>query len=300
MQRVLSTYLFANRKLTSAALDDIARAGIPAIELFCTRSHFDYRSPQQVRELADWLSGHHLALHSVHAPTDRDASPGRESGVPISICDPERLRRLDAVDEVKRALDLAEFIPFRILVQHVGVARESLDTRKWDAAFNSLEHLLLFAKQRGVAIALENTPGELATPGNLRRFIEETRLHDLRLCFDTGHAHMEDGLETGFETMRELVVTTHLHDNHGERDEHLLPYDGTINWDAAVKLLARGTPAAQELPFVLELKEHVSLGVPVEASLAGSLRGARAAFDKFELVLSGNASEGKDARTAQT
>jgi sugar phosphate isomerase/epimerase len=299
MHRVLSTYLFVNRRLAPAVLADIAHAGIPAIELFCTRSHFDYRSALDVRELADWLAGHDLSLHSVHAPTDRDSSPGRESGVPISICDLERLRRLDAVDEVKHALDLAEQIPFRFLVQHVGAARESSDPRKWDAAFNSLEHLVLFAKQRGVTIALENTPGELATPTNLCNFILETRLHDLRLCFDTGHAHMEDGVETSFETMRERVVTTHVHDNHGEKDEHLLPYEGTIPWDRAVKALGRGTPAAQELPFVLELKEPVSLGAPLEASAANARRGARTVFDRFELTLSGISSGGKDARTAQ-
>ena len=47
MQRVLSTYLFVNRKLTAAILGDIARAGIPAIELFCSRTHFDYRAPDR-------------------------------------------------------------------------------------------------------------------------------------------------------------------------------------------------------------------------------------------------------------
>lgn len=299
MQRVLSTYLFINRKLTLAMLEESARAGVPAIELFCSRWHFDYHSPQHARELANWLAEHNLALHSVHAPIERDASPGRESGAPISICDLERLRRLDAVDEVKRALELAEFIPFRFLVQHIGVARESEDPRKWDAAFNSLEHLMLFAKQRGVTIALENTPGELATPAHLRHFIEETRLRHLRLCFDTGHAHMEDGLESSFETMHEFVITTHIHDNHGEKDEHLLPYEGTINWDTAVRVLGRGTPAADELPFVLELKEQIGLGAPLEASPGSALRAARTAFDKFELVLSQKSSGGKDARTAQ-
>ena len=287
MQRVLSTYLFIHRKLTPALLAEIARAGIPAMELFCARPHFDYRSPPEVRELADWFSGHELALHSVHAPTDRDFSPRRESGVPISICDLERVRRLDAVDEVKRALELAEFVPFRFLVQHVGTSREALDPRKWDAAFTSLEHLRVFAKQRGVTIALENTPGELATPVNLRHFIEQTRMQDLRLCFDTGHAHMEDGVESSFATMRELVVTTHVHDNHGEKDEHLLPYEGTIDWDATALALAGGTAAAPELPIVLELKDHAAVAAPLDqAAVASMLHAARGVFDKFELALS--------------
>lgn len=295
MQRVLSTYLFVNRKLTPALLAEIARAGIPAIELFCARSHFDYRAPQEVRELAGWLSEHRLSLHSVHAPTERDLSPGRESGAPISIADLERLRRLEAVEEIKRALELADLVPFRFLVLHLGTSREMADPHRWDAAFNSLEHLIVFAKQRGVAIALENTPGELATPANLRQFIQYTRLHDLRLCFDLGHAHLEEGpaeerVARSFETMRELVVTTHCHDNHGERDEHLFPYEGTIDWNAALKLLAGGSPHAPELPIVLELREQGAHAAPAEPpAMPGAVR---AVFEKFQRALAAGSAPG--------
>ncbi len=278
MRRVLSTYLFVNRKLTAALIGGIAHAAIPAIELFCSKEHFDYRSPQESRELAGWLSGHDLALHSLHAPTDRDIAPGRESGVPLSIADPERVRRLEAVDEIKRAIDLVEVIPFRFLVQHVGGSREPDDPKRWDAAFNSLEHLLVFAKQRGVTIALENTPGELATPANLCKFIEETRLTDLRLCFDAGHAHMEEGVEKSFAVMREKVVTTHIHDNRGEKDEHLLPYEGTIDWKAALKAIGN------ELPLVLELKEKPA-PAGAETPAADAIQAARSAFGKLEQAL---------------
>jgi len=297
VQRVLSTYLFLHRKLTPELLAEIARAGIPAVELFCARTHFDYRAQEEVREFADWLAGRDLTVHSIHAPIDRELSPGRESGVPISICELERLRRLDAVDEIKRALDLAEFFPFRFLVQHMGSSREAPDPRKWDAAFNSLEHLIVFAKQRGVTIALENTPGELATPANLRHFIEGTRLHDLRLCFDTGHAHMEEGIERSFETIRELVVTTHVHDNHGEKDEHLPPYEGSINWEAATK--AMGGAIAGGLPVVLELKEQTPPAQLDQASAAGALRAARGAFEKLEQALAGKGASASSARTGQ-
>jgi sugar phosphate isomerase/epimerase len=274
MQRVLSTYFYRNQKLTPALLAEIEREHIPYVEIFCAASHFDYRSEEAVREIADWLGEHELAVHSLHSPTSRDFAPSRESGVPISISDLERVRRLDAVDEVKRALDVAERIPFRYLVQHLGASRESADPRRYDAAFNSLEHLAVFAKQRGVTIALENTPGELGAPTNLRHFIEDTRLHDLRLCFDTGHAHMEDGIEQSYEAMRDLVVTTHIHDNHGEKDEHLLPYEGTIDWNAALKMMGTARAAPGGLPFTLELKEPI--GQP------HSLQQIAAIYEKFE------------------
>ncbi len=286
MKRVLSTYLFSNQKLTSQLLAEISQAGIPGVEVFCLRDHFDYRSPAKVSELGDWLKEHGVTVHALHAPVERDFAPRRESGIPISITDTERVRRLDAVDEIKRALEVAETIPFRYLVQHLGGGREPYEPRRVDAAFNSLEHLVVFAKQRGVTIALENTPGELASPANLRHFIQETRLNDLRLCFDTGHAHIEDGVERAFETMRELAVTTHIHDNRGEKDEHLFPYEGTIDWEGALRFLSS---APHELPLVLELKEP-----PLGGHESPLLERVVVAFEKLESAL---ASKGEPTGT---
>jgi sugar phosphate isomerase/epimerase len=155
----------------------------------------------------------------------------------------------------------------------MGSSRDAADPRRFDAAFNSLEHLHLFAKQRGVTIALENTPGELATPANLRQFLTDTRLTDLRLCLDTGHAHMADGIGPSVEAMRELLVTSHVHDNHGDKDEHLPPGEGTIDWTEAVSLLSG-------VPLVLELKEQAGQGEPAAATVA--LGAASGGFDALQ------------------
>jgi sugar phosphate isomerase/epimerase len=276
MQRILSTYLFVRRKLGPPILEAAAQSGFTAIELFCAGGHFDYQSLTEARALGAWLDAHGLALHAVHAPTQRDQGPARESGSPISISDPERVRRLDAVDEIKRALDLAECVPFRFLVLHVATSRDPDEPRRWDAAFNSIEHLALFAKQRGVSIALENTPGEMPTPANLRRFLDQTRLTDVRFCFDVGHAHIGGGIAVALESMRERIVTAHIHDNHGEKDEHLVPFEGTIDWPAALAALP------PETPLTLELRApELPLGTdpPEPAAL---LEAARAALDRVE------------------
>jgi sugar phosphate isomerase/epimerase len=279
MRRTLSTYLFVNRKLTPALVAEMARHGVEAVELFLGRGHFDYRSAETAREIASALRDHNIAVHSIHAPAAREMAPARESGMPLSISEPERVRRLEAVDEVKRALDLVEYIPFGCMVQHLGTARDPAEPRRFDAAFSSLEHLRLFAKQRGICIALENTPGELATPANLRRFIAETRLGDLRLCFDIGHAHLGDGVLPSLETMRELIVTSHIHDNHGLRDEHLPPMEGTIDWQAALAAM----PPDSEVPLVFELKEQPAWAEPAPPSMA--LAAAQSAFEKIEQAL---------------
>jgi sugar phosphate isomerase/epimerase len=283
MQRILSTYRYVKQPLSSMLLSEIARAGVSSVEVFCAPSHFSYRTPLAIRDLADALGEYGLRLHALHSPTERDFAPGRESGIPVSISDTERIRRVDAVDEVKRALEVAERIPFGILVQHLGHGHQTADPRTIDAAFSSLEHLVIFAKERGVTIALENTPNELGSPESLRLFVKETRLHDLKFCLDFGHAHMQEGVEKSFDAMHERIVSMHIHDNHGERDEHLLPHEGNIDWRMALGLLARGP---QLIPMVVELKEQ-SAGAPTLSQIG-------AAFDSLEKDI-----EDAGARAAQ-
>jgi sugar phosphate isomerase/epimerase len=282
MRRILSTYLFVSRKLNTELLGQIAEAGFEALEIFGTRSHFDYTSKQEIQSMASILSQHRLALASLHAPTSRDLSAMREGGAPLSICEVERVRRIEAMDELKRVIDVAEDLPYSRLILHMGGPREAADPRKRDAAFSSLEHLVLHARHVGVTIAVENTNSEMGDPAYLRAFVDETRLTGLRFNFDIGHAHLADGpgnerIEKAFTPLRDLVVSVHIHDNHGEKDEHLPPYSGTIDWQAAVKLL-KSTPE-KDLALTLELKERSG---PEALSAAEHLSSARESLDRFE------------------
>jgi sugar phosphate isomerase/epimerase len=282
MLRLLSTYMFVSRKLTPELLGQIAEAGFQGLELFCSRGHFDYTSKAEVQALASALVGCRLSLSSVHAPTGRDLSATREGGTPVSICEVERVRRIEAMDELKRAIDVVEDLPFPRMVLHMGGTRETADPRKRDAAFSSLEHLILHAGHGGVTICVENTLSEMGDSAYLRAFVDETRLAGLRFNFDIGHAHLAEGpaegrIERNWKPLRELVAGVHLHDNHGEKDEHLPPFDGNIDWPAAIKIIK--TAPDVNLPLVLELKEKTGPEAPSPAEHLGA---ARQAMDKFE------------------
>jgi sugar phosphate isomerase/epimerase len=286
MQRLLSTYVFVSRKLTPELLGQISAAGFQGLEIFCTRSHFEYSMKPEIRAMAGALQQHRLQLVSLHAPTSRDMSATRESGTPLSICEVERVRRVEAMDELKRVIDVADDLPYSRLIVHMGGSRETADPRKRDAAFSSLEHLILHAHHSGVTICVENTTSEMGDPAYLRAFVDETRLTGLRFNFDIGHAHLSDfpeaeRLEKSFAPLRELVSSAHIHDNHGEKDEHLPPFDGTIDWEAGT-LLLKSAPEPN-LPLVLELKEKTG---PEAPSAAEHLAAARAAMDRFEETLS--------------
>src|SRR5579884_610546 len=255
MQHVLSTHVFANHRLTTAALDRIGQAGIPAVEIFCARQHFDYRNRAQVAELGHWFRDAELKLDSVHAPMYTDEVWGRSGPHSvITITETSKPKRLAMVDEIKRALELAELVPFRYLIQHIGVGGEEYEDRKLDAAFSALEELSLFARQRGVEILLENTPNAMSSAERLTQFLAQTHL-GLSFCFDIGHAHMNEGVERAYETMQERIRSTHLHDNDGKSDQHLFPIvqdGGSIDWKNAMRLL-RSRP--DQYPLVLELHD---------------------------------------------
>src|SRR5262249_2157755 len=162
-----------------------------------------------VTELGHWFRDSELKLHSLHAPMYNDEIWGKSGPhAVITITEQVKSKRLFMVDEIKRALEVAEYVPFRYLIQHLGVGGEEFDERKLDAGFSALEELMLFGRQRGVEILLENIPNALSSAERLMRFLEMTHLN-LKFAFDTGHAHMGDGVESEFKLMQERIRSTH-------------------------------------------------------------------------------------------
>src|SRR6516165_3113931 len=211
MQRAVSTYLFVKERLHPGILDGLARSGVQAIEIFAARQHLDYANRKQhVKEIAEWFRGSGVPLNSLHSPLYADYESGRAGAPPVNIASTDRAGRIEAMDEIKRALEIAEQIPFRFLVQHLGTPNESFDDRKFEAAMTSIEHLRAFAKPLGVRILLENIPNELSTPEKLVELIHNAHFDDVGVSFDFGHANMMSTVSEAFEILRNYICSTHV------------------------------------------------------------------------------------------
>lgn len=261
MNLMLSTHLFVRHRLTTVWLERVWDAGFSAVEIFCARQHLDYLDKAQITELGHWFRDSRLQMHSLHAPMYSDNVWGRSGPqAVIDITEPVKGKRIGMVDEIKRALEIADVVPFRYLIQHLGVSGQEYDPRRVDSAFSSLEEIKVFAAQRGVEVLLENTPNALSSAAHLNSFLAQTHLN-LNYCFDIGHAHLLQAIDDEFELMKERIRSTHLHDNDGREDQHLFPGQGTIDWPHAMQLL---TSRPQQYPLLLELKEPPGLEHPVE------------------------------------
>jgi sugar phosphate isomerase/epimerase len=256
----MSSLVYARtERLHPGLLDRMVSGGAEVIEVFGSRGHFNYSDRQHVREIAKWFRSTGTTFHSMHAPMHGDDEFGRTGAPPLNIAAVEKRDRIAAMDEIKRAIEVAEHAPFQFLVQHVGVSGESSSGQKIEAAMTSLEHLRAFAKPLGVQVVVENIPNDLSTPEGLVELLHAAHFTDIGVCLDVGHAHMAPGVTRAFEVLKDLIRTTHIHDNHGERDEHLWPGYGTIEWKQTVELLRT---APQVPALVLEIEGVEGESVP--------------------------------------
>lgn len=258
MLKAVSTYLYVKERLHPGILDGLARNGVQAIEIFAARQHLDYANRKaHVKEIAEWFRGSGVPLNSVHSPMYADYEWGRTGAPPVNVASTDRAHRIDAMDEIKRALEIAEQIPFRFLVQHIGTSNEAFDEKKFEAAMTSVEHLRAFAKPLGVRILLENIPNELSTPDRLVELIHNAHFEDVGVCFDFGHANIMSSVREAFEILRNYVCSTHVHDNDKTKDSHLWPGQGRIDWKEAMELL-RAAPQTPALLLELEADEKIN------------------------------------------
>ncbi|HEX8812803.1 MAG TPA: TIM barrel protein, partial [Terracidiphilus sp.] len=130
-----------------------------------------------------------------------------------------------------------------------------------------------------VKVLIENLMSEPTTPERLMTILDLGHLDAVGICLDLGHAHATVGIAEAVSVLGKRIVSMHVHDNHGMRDEHLWPGDGTIDWSQTASLLQSlpAPPAAVlEIGYTLgdapaEIPEKIRAGFE---KLVGAAQGA--------------------------
>ena len=275
MQPGLSTHVFFQHRLHPGLLDALAAAGARTIEVFAARHHFDYTDAPAVRELAAWFRSNDVraVLHQPIYLSDRaDAQWSRHVAPNLNLIATEKSQRIAAMDEVKRAIEAAEQVPFTAIVLDLGLKDAAWDESALERSLTAIEHLKAFAAPLGVRLLLQNLQNEVATPEHLLTILKTGHFDSVGVCLDVGHLHLampasdaphDSGVAAAVELLGSRIAQGHLHDNHGtfahvgalsntvdNKDEHLWPGLGSIDWPAVSSALAT-LPAAT--PGILEV-----------------------------------------------
>ena len=253
----VSTHLYHSARLSREHLLEIAAHGFECVELFATRTHFDYHNPASVADFQAWLGEAGLTLHGIHAPIGESFVGGRW-GPPLTFATADAAVRARALDETERALQIARRIPCQVLVVHLGLPRTqpAASGNSRDGARRGVEAIERLVEPLGVRVAIEVIPNELSRAASLVHFVEEVLENSKAgICLDFGHAHMDGDVVDAIETVSEHLVTTHVHDNRGRTDDHLVPFDGTIDWPGALTTIQK---VGYDGTFLFEIAAHGS------------------------------------------
>ena len=284
----ISTQVFLSRRLETATLDALREGGARAIELWAARWHLDYTDRGQMREIGGWFRANDV-IATLHAPLTADTFFSRHGSTPLNLVDADRGRRIAAMDEVKRALEMAEHFAVRSSVVHLGSREDHWSERVLEFALAAVEHLKAFAAPLGVELLLENLPNEVATPEHLLEVLRVGHFAGCGVCLDLGHAHLsEAGVVKTLGLVRERVREVHVSDNDGRSDSHWWPAlegarpgwaaAGSLAWVEAWHLLST---LPEETLAMLEVAETPGVGADEIAGLAAQTFGfARRVLEK--------------------
>ena len=271
MQFGISTQIYRGQPVTVDLLEKIRKSGYDRFELFCNRPHLDFHDRGLLRAIGRWFQENALPAPSLHLPFVENVGPVQR--IWISVLEPERRHREAALDEIKRSLELADYTQLDYVVMHLGNPREKFTPLAFEYAYAAIAQIRGFA---GVEVMLENIPNEISTLERILEFKRVSESSGIGICYDTGHGHIQ-GNDSGFENIR----TTHIHDNNGEKDEHLWPFDGTLDWPALIEKLVL---ANYKGPFMFEARgENPERGREVRERLEELWQEAQSSIEEYRL-----------------
>lgn len=149
--------------------------------------------------------------------------------------------RAKRVEITKTAIRACSYLGSENLVVHTFMSKGEDDALKAEEVFALNKELLSlladYAADFGVTLCIENMRQEklsLGDPKEVVRLIDEIGKENVKMCFDIGHAIIfskKIPLGDAIKLAGDRIACTHLHDNYGWVDVHLLPTVGAINWD---------------------------------------------------------------------
>lgn len=143
-----------------------------------------------------------------------------------------------------RSIEICEMLGIKNTVVHNG-EKEGLTKDEWFALNKAFYEKLFPTMERcGVNVLCENSTDSnmkgryfINSGKDMLEFIEYVNHPLVHGCWDTGHANCEGSQYDQIMTLGKHLYAIHYNDNHGEKDEHLAPFFGTLNHDEVINAL---------------------------------------------------------------
>ncbi|MBK34750.1 MAG: hypothetical protein CME26_04360 [Gemmatimonadetes bacterium] len=228
-----STIMHRDRPLSRELFQEYQEAGIDSLELTDYHPGFSFTDLDAFASLRQAMTDLSLHLNTLH--------------IHLEIFDDYDLATLDdalrekSLTAYRQAVDVMEALGGGILVTHhiqIPEPEDGSHDAKRQAYIDNLGAVASYAAPKDVSFAVENTSrGYTREPERLAKLVADIDASNVGIVIDVGHRNMVGDPVEALRIAGPHLITLHLHDNHGEQDEHLLPGRGDIDWDGVVKAL---------------------------------------------------------------
>ena len=225
---VTTTDVFEEGYNAETAVERLARLGFEGIDMGFDYWVFD-GSPFLKDDYLDWAGALRakadeagIAYTHAHAPGEADSG-----------------------DVIGRSIEAAAVLGAKYLVVHPVWKDENgdiIDNKSKFISVNAeaIKKWLPLAEKCGVILLSENILwGASKDPRIIAQLVKEVGSDYFGWCFDTGHAHCSGYKMSVLEKCAVVPLSLHIQDNDGGGDGHLIPGDGTVNWDEFISVLKK-------------------------------------------------------------
>lgn len=106
-----------------------------------------------------------------------------------------------------------------------------------DIGIARIEKMIALAEEKRVRLAFEN----VRISEHLKYVLDNYDSPYVGMCYDSGHEHYWTQDVDWLSLYGKRIFAIHLHDNAGDKDTHLIPFDGTIDWDLKMRQIAKSS-----------------------------------------------------------
>lgn len=159
------------------------------------------------------------------------------------LSNPDRGELEEAIAGVREVLAGAAAYGVTAMVIHCCPGKPLVpgrETEQMEALVHAMESLASTCERTGVCLGAETmVPGRLTSSVEaLVEMVDRVDSPWVRICLDTNHANLSQDLNNAVRMAGSRIAELHLNDNHMVKEEHLLPYEGAIDWPAFAGALA--------------------------------------------------------------
>ncbi len=224
---VTTTDVFEEGYPAQQAVDRLAKLGYEGIDM-----GFDY----WVNDSASPFLGDGYLTWAQDLKTRADAA-----GIPFTHA--HAPGEADSGDWIDRSIEAAAVLGAKYLVVHPvwkdGSGKTIENAKKFISVnAKAIRQWLPKAQECGVILLSENLLwGASKDPRNIADLVRTVDSPWFGWCFDVGHAHCSGFSSEILKECTAVPLSLHIQDNDGSGDGHLIPGDGTVDWDAFLQTL---------------------------------------------------------------